>query len=493
MPTRSEIERLDAEIIALRQRVAALESRALPAAEERATKSPPVEASEGAVVRARCNDCGVEEDLVNLIGVASGGWACAIPGQCFERQEQANEVPASEAPKSAPASDPAPTCDPGCVRAGAPHAAPMDCLSADEIDEAPARIHQRRPAGYVWMFPELADLAESMGYALLVHGSLARDFDLVAVPWVESATDAATLAEAIRAKVGGAFNSEAPRTLPHGRMAWPIHLGKEPYIDLSVAALREADEKPWRCPTCPASIAYHRDPGGVWTCDGCGKCEEPPAPTGDVSISREDYEHGEEWLREMVRERTDLRATVARLEAFRDTVLAAMGLDDGDPTAEETGEWIDRLSKSEAEKRSDLAAVRDALIAAVDGDVEPGETLVDTVRGLAAKVATRDAEIAALTSRLEVATKAERERCRRALCFPCYQGVARRYVDGMGWRHHIDDRLEHCDADGLQRRDGACIRENCPVECEDGHEFKERLAAATAPSPGAAPTSERGT
>jgi hypothetical protein len=33
------------------------------------------------------------------------------------------------------------------------------------------------------LYPELSEIARSHGYALAVHGSLARDFDLICVPW----------------------------------------------------------------------------------------------------------------------------------------------------------------------------------------------------------------------------------------------------------------------------------------------------------------------
>lgn len=35
------------------------------------------------------------------------------------------------------------------------------------------------------LYPDLASLFHRHGYALAVHGSLARDFDLVGVPWGE--------------------------------------------------------------------------------------------------------------------------------------------------------------------------------------------------------------------------------------------------------------------------------------------------------------------
>jgi hypothetical protein len=93
-------------------------------------------------------------------------------------------------------------------------------------------------------------------YALAIHGSLARDLDLVAIPWREKASEPEVVVEAIRAAVGGmifvaepdgrdgyySINDEtkhSPNDRPHGRRAWSIYgvLGGS-YIDLSVMPLR---------------------------------------------------------------------------------------------------------------------------------------------------------------------------------------------------------------------------------------------------------------
>lgn len=88
----------------------------------------------------------------------------------------------------------------------------------------------------------MRDAAQACGYALTEHGSLARDIDLVAVPWTEEAKSADEVAEAIRAAAAGVNNGacfeasadKLPRAKPHGRRAWAFHLGGGPYIDLSV-------------------------------------------------------------------------------------------------------------------------------------------------------------------------------------------------------------------------------------------------------------------
>jgi hypothetical protein len=95
------------------------------------------------------------------------------------------------------------------------------------------------------MMPALRFVAYRCGYALAVHGSLKTDIDLIAVPWRDSAVDAAYTAEQIRLTaeriIGTARVRECdpnPTQKPCGRLAWSFYLQPEgvegPYIDLSV-------------------------------------------------------------------------------------------------------------------------------------------------------------------------------------------------------------------------------------------------------------------
>lgn len=101
------------------------------------------------------------------------------------------------------------------------------------------------PVACLAFLPSIIAIAREKGYALAVHGSLARDYDFIAVPWAFAAVPAEELVEAIRARVGGKicnvpeadpfdFTRRNPEPKPHGRLAWSIHLGGAPYIDLSV-------------------------------------------------------------------------------------------------------------------------------------------------------------------------------------------------------------------------------------------------------------------
>ena len=103
------------------------------------------------------------------------------------------------------------------------------------------------PACYAVLYPALEEAANDHGYALSIHGSMARDFDLIAVPWVEEATEPIELILALKKVCGGVFRhvdfddlveEHKPTVKPHGRMAWSLHLTNDgcegPYLDVSV-------------------------------------------------------------------------------------------------------------------------------------------------------------------------------------------------------------------------------------------------------------------
>ena len=84
------------------------------------------------------------------------------------------------------------------------------------------------------MYPDLAKIARDHGYALAVHGSMARDFDLVAVPWTDEACEPDTLVTAMLAGRAARLIGGEPSVKPHGRRAYTLSIGfGECAIDLS--------------------------------------------------------------------------------------------------------------------------------------------------------------------------------------------------------------------------------------------------------------------
>ena len=100
---------------------------------------------------------------------------------------------------------------------------------------------------YAWMIPYITRIGRRHGYAIAVHGSMGRDLDLVAIPWVPDANSAEALVSDVAKLTNGRIkrndgtlclgecddNCGTPRE--HGRMAYTIIFkGACHYIDLSV-------------------------------------------------------------------------------------------------------------------------------------------------------------------------------------------------------------------------------------------------------------------
>lgn len=97
---------------------------------------------------------------------------------------------------------------------------------------------------YSQILPRIRKAGKELGYAIAIHGTLTRDLDLLAVPWVAEAADPLTLVNMIADTVGGfvvgdntnecGHISDHPTEQPHGRMSWNICWGGKALIDLSV-------------------------------------------------------------------------------------------------------------------------------------------------------------------------------------------------------------------------------------------------------------------
>lgn len=103
--------------------------------------------------------------------------------------------------------------------------------------EGPGHRSPTFPAFFAMLYQMLAREAKKKGYALALHGSMARDLDVIACPWTDEAVPAEELVESLRS-VCDAWKSDGdpnPTIKPHGRKAWVLHfVGSGTYIDLSV-------------------------------------------------------------------------------------------------------------------------------------------------------------------------------------------------------------------------------------------------------------------
>lgn len=74
------------------------------------------------------------------------------------------------------------------------------------------------------MYPGLAAIFQRHGYALACHGSLARDFDLIAVPWTPAVAPIETVLKAVTTEYAVHVVGEPAQKL-HGRVAYSISCG----------------------------------------------------------------------------------------------------------------------------------------------------------------------------------------------------------------------------------------------------------------------------
>ncbi len=86
------------------------------------------------------------------------------------------------------------------------------------------KIPERPAPSYAMIYPMLCEIARPLGYALTLHGSMNRDMDLVAIPWVDDAKEPEALVEAIRERIEGFtdWDKDPGSKKPHGRRCWLI-------------------------------------------------------------------------------------------------------------------------------------------------------------------------------------------------------------------------------------------------------------------------------
>jgi hypothetical protein len=113
---------------------------------------------------------------------------------------------------------------------------------------------KRRPEFFRRLFPRLSAAAKKVGYTLTSHGSMERDFDLVAVPWTENAVSGDELAKSIQLRACGSWGAWKTEEKPHGRVGYVLHIATDVYIDLSV--MRRTGDMPAPTNAAPqASVA----------------------------------------------------------------------------------------------------------------------------------------------------------------------------------------------------------------------------------------------
>ena len=104
---------------------------------------------------------------------------------------------------------------------------------------------------YRLILPRIRTVARKSGYAITVHGSMKRDLDLVAVPWVRRHLLPITLVRRIQREITGFVMKKKDyhwTMKPNGRQSVVINIGTYVYIDLSFVCVKKYK-----------NIKYHKD------------------------------------------------------------------------------------------------------------------------------------------------------------------------------------------------------------------------------------------
>ncbi len=112
-------------------------------------------------------------------------------------------------------------------------------MSDFDQTQKPAKSIHAKPSYYAYIFNYLKEIAKEYGYNLVLHGSLNRDLDLIAIPWEKEIKDHTEMVYAFCEYLGGSmlagdrFEEDGiNKILPysrhqHGRMIYVINLNRE--------------------------------------------------------------------------------------------------------------------------------------------------------------------------------------------------------------------------------------------------------------------------
>lgn len=93
-----------------------------------------------------------------------------------------------------------------------------------------------KPQLYAYYFLQLKEIAKEYGYNLVVHGSMNRDLDLIAIPWIDDAKDERDLIQALHSHITGLTVANEHedaifmfKELPGGRHSYVININRGGY------------------------------------------------------------------------------------------------------------------------------------------------------------------------------------------------------------------------------------------------------------------------
>lgn len=93
-------------------------------------------------------------------------------------------------------------------------------------------IHAK-PSIYAFYFEVLKEIAKEYGYNIVLHGSMNRDLDLIAIPWQQEIKPYLPMIEQFAETLGGAILAESEEDrnefakIYHGRRNYVININRD--------------------------------------------------------------------------------------------------------------------------------------------------------------------------------------------------------------------------------------------------------------------------
>lgn len=100
---------------------------------------------------------------------------------------------------------------------------------------------------YTVLWPSFRKAALDCGWAVALHGSMASDMDMMAMPWTDEAKSVEDLVKALSDCIGVTIwkghHFTPHHGKPHGRVVYTLSIFSDFYIDLSVISPKPTTNK----------------------------------------------------------------------------------------------------------------------------------------------------------------------------------------------------------------------------------------------------------
>jgi len=110
-------------------------------------------------------------------------------------------------------------------------------------------VKNGKAAFYASILPDLKDAALKNGWALGLHGSLANDMDIMAMPWTENASTVETmiksLSDCFTENPFKDYHENAFTDKPNGRVVYTMSIWDDWYLDINIIDRNEENSIEW--------------------------------------------------------------------------------------------------------------------------------------------------------------------------------------------------------------------------------------------------------